>query len=109
MTLPEGAMSSRKGNVVLYESLRDEVVEAATTETKKRHPDWSARKIERNAHALAIAAIKFTMVRTSAKNIIVFDKKEMLAFDGYTAPYLEYTLARINSIFKKSPGQTTRC
>ncbi|OGH67917.1 MAG: arginine--tRNA ligase [Candidatus Magasanikbacteria bacterium RIFCSPHIGHO2_02_FULL_50_9b] len=102
VTLPEGAMSSRKGNVVLYESLRDEVVEAATTETKKRHPDWSARKIERNAHALAIAAIKFTMVRTSAKNIIVFDKKEMLAFDGYTAPYLEYTLARINSIFKKS-------
>ncbi len=102
VTLPEGAMSSRKGNVVLYESLRDDVVDAAIAETKKRHTDWSDKKIRATAHTLAIAAIKFTMVKTSPKNIIVFDKNEMLSFDGYTAPYLEYTLARVNSIFKKS-------
>lgn len=101
VTLPEGAMSSRKGNVVLYESLRDDVVESAIAETKKRHPDWADKKVRATAYGLAIAAIKFTMVRTSPKNIIVFDKSEMLAFDGYTAPYIEYTLARINSIFKK--------
>ncbi len=104
VTLPEGAMSSRKGNVVLYETLRDDVVEAAITETKKRHTDWADKKIHTTAHALAIAAIKFTMVRTSPQKVIVFDKDEMLAFDGYTAPYLEYTLARINSIFKKAPA-----
>lgn len=101
VTLPEGAMSSRKGNVVLYESLRDDVVALATKETHTRHPDWSAKKVQATAHALAIAAIKFTMVKTSPKNIIVFDKAEMMAFDGFTAPYLEYTLARISSIFKK--------
>lgn len=104
VTLPEGAMSSRKGNVVLYESLRDDVLDGAIEETKKRHPEWSAKKVKATAQALAIAAIKFTMVRTSPKNIIVFDKDEMLSFDGYTAPYLEYTLARINSIFKKARG-----
>lgn len=104
VTLPEGAMSSRKGNVVLYESLRDDVVELATKETRARHADWSEKKVAATAHALAIAAIKFTMIKTSPKNIIVFDKSEMMAFDGFTAPYIEYTLSRINSIFKKSRG-----
>lgn len=102
VTLPEGAMSSRKGNVILYETLRDDVVEAATAETKKRHPDWSTRKIKTTAHVLALAAIKFTMVRSAPSNIIVFDKHEMLSFDGFTAPYILYTLARVNSIFKKA-------
>ena len=104
VTLPEGAMSSRKGNVVLYENLRDDVVEMATKETRARHADWSEKKVAATAHALAIAAIKFTMIKTSPKNIIVFDKAEMLSFDGFTAPYIEYTLSRINSIFKKSRG-----
>lgn len=104
VTLPEGAMSSRKGNVVLYENLRDDVVEMATKETRARHADWSDKKVAATAHALAIAAIKFTMIKTSPKNIIVFDKAEMLSFDGFTAPYIEYTLSRINSIFKKSRG-----
>jgi len=104
VTLPEGAMSSRKGNVVLYEGLRDDVVELATKETRARHPEWSAKKVAATAHALAIAAIKFTMIKTSPKNIIVFDKSEMMAFDGFTAPYIEYTLSRISSIFKKSRG-----
>ncbi|MCX6780633.1 MAG: arginine--tRNA ligase [Candidatus Magasanikbacteria bacterium] len=104
VTLPEGAMSSRKGNVVLYEMLREDVVAAATEETRARHPEWAAKKVATTAHTLAIAAIKFTMVRTSPNKIIVFDKSEMLSFDGYTAPYLEYTLARINSIFKKTRG-----
>lgn len=104
VTLPEGAMSSRKGNVVLYENIRDEVVEMAIKETRARHADWSVKKVAKTAHALAIAAIKFTMIKTSPKNIIVFDKAEMLAFDGFTAPYIEYTLSRISSIFKKSRG-----
>ncbi len=107
VTLPEGAMSSRKGTVVLYESLRDEVVDGAIAETEKRHPEWSAKKVRTVAHALAIAAIKFTMVRSSPQKIIVFDKSEMLSFEGYTAPYLEYTLARISSIFKKA-GRVVR-
>jgi len=104
VTLPEGAMSSRKGNVVLYENLRDDVVELAEKETRARHADWPLKKVAATAHALAIAAIKFTMIKTSPKNIIVFDKSEMMAFDGFTAPYIEYTLSRINSIFKKSRG-----
>ncbi len=102
VTLPEGAMSSRKGNVILFETLRDDVVSAAAAATRARHANWSARKINKTAHTLALAAIKFTMVRTAPNNVIVFDKNEMVSFDGYTAPYLLYTLARINSIFKKA-------
>lgn len=102
VTLPEGAMSSRKGNVVLFETLRDEVLEAARAETKLRHPNWSARKIEKISHALMIAGIKFSMLKSSPLKIITFDKNEMLAFSGFTAPYLLYTLARIKSICKRS-------
>lgn len=108
VTLPEGTMSSRKGNVVLYETLRDDVIDAAIAETEKRHTDWSARKNRATARALALAAIKFTMVRSAPGKIIVFDKHEMLSFDGFTAPYILYTLARVNSIFKKARMSSRR-
>ncbi len=102
VTLPEGAMSSRKGNVILFESLYEEVLAHAIAETTQRHADWSAKKVAKVAEALTIGAIKFTMVRASPLKVIVFDKTEALSFDGYTAPYLQYTVARINSIFKKA-------
>jgi arginyl-tRNA synthetase len=101
VTLPEGKMSSRLGNVILYEDLRDEAVSLAESETKKRHADWSATKIQKIAHALALGALKFSMVKVGPKQIITFNLKEALSFDGFTGPYLQYSIARMNSILKK--------
>lgn len=102
VALPEGKMASRKGNVILYETLRNEVVEHALAETQKRHATWPAKKIRATAQALAIGAIRFSMIKQSPLKVIVFDKNEALSFEGYTSPYLQYTCSRIQSVFKKA-------
>lgn len=101
VSLPEGKMSSRLGNVILYEDLRDEAIALAEMETKKRHPDWRAAKIHSTAVALALGALKFSMVKVGHKQAITFNIKEALSFDGFTGPYLQYSVARMNSILKK--------
>lgn len=102
VTLPDGGkMSSRAGNVILYESVRDEVVTAAQEETQKRHPDWSTEKLQKTAHDLGFGALKFSMVKVGSNQKIAFDVKEAVSFEGFTAPYLQYSLARMNSILKK--------
>ncbi|MBU0646521.1 arginine--tRNA ligase [Patescibacteria group bacterium] len=106
VTLPEGAMSSRKGTVIRYEDFRDEVTALARKETKKRHKGWSAKKLDQTARSIALAAIRFSMLKQDLNKVIVFDPQEALAFDGYSGPYLLYTYARINSILKKA-GQAS--
>lgn len=105
VTLPEGAMASRKGNVVLFEQFLAEVVAAAEEETRKRHQDWPAEDIKKTAEKIALSAIKFSMLKTSRQNAIVFDMKEALSFDGFTGPYLQYTVTRINSILRKESAR----
>ena len=105
VTLPEGAMASRKGNVVLFEQLLADVTALAEEETKKRHEDWPAEEVKKTAEKIALAAIKFSMIKTSRHNAIIFDPKEALSFDGFTGPYLQYTATRINSILRKEPAR----
>lgn len=105
VTRPEGKMSSRLGNVILYEDLRDEALSLAEKETQKRHVDWSAVKIKKIARALALGAIKFSMVKIGPHQAITFDTKEALSFEGFTGPYLQYSLARINSIIRKNKNE----
>lgn len=101
VTLPEGTMSSRSGNIVSYDELKNKLLEHAKKETKKRHQNWTAQKINKTAQALTLAVIKFEMVKQDPNKIITFNIKKALSFDGFTAPYLLYTIARINSILKK--------
>jgi arginyl-tRNA synthetase len=103
VTLKEGAISSRKGTIVAYEDFRDEVVRVATEETKKRHADWSERKIKKTAHAIALAAMKIGMLAPDVSRPITFDIKAATSFTGFTGPYLQYTGARIAGILRKAP------
>jgi len=102
VTLKEGAMASRKGNIIRYETFRDTMIEAARKETKKRHQEWKDKKIKETARAIAFAAIRFGMLRQDPNKKIIFDMDEALSFDGYTGPYLLYTYARAQSILKKA-------
>jgi len=102
ITLPEGAMSSRLGNVITYEDLRAKLIESATSETKKRHGDWSDEKINEVVKKIVRGAIKFEILKVGSMQVITFDIKKALDFSGYTSAYLQYTGARINSIIKKS-------
>ena len=103
--LPEGMMSSRSGNVISYHDLRNQVLEKAKTETSARHPDWPAEKIDNISWALAKGALKFEMVKVGAGQVITFDSRQALRFDGFTAAYLQYTCARIRSVLRKAAGE----
>ncbi len=105
--LPEGMMSSRKGTLVTYEDLRDMALKRAKEETAERHQDWSDKKIKEVANALVNGAIKFEMIKVSATQVITFDINQALRFDGFTAAYLQYTCARINSIIRKDGSKQT--
>ena len=102
LTLPDGAMSSRKGNIVSFDALKELLVSATRKETKTRHENWDDKKVEDTAEAIAFAAMKFSILNHDLDKVIVFDSKKAIAFEGATGPYCLYTLARIESVFKKA-------
>lgn len=102
VVLPDGAMSSRKGNIATYDDLKEKMVAAFVEETAKRHEDWSKKKVESTALALSLASIKFMMLRQDPQSILTFDMKEAMSFDGFTGPYLLYTVARMESLKAKT-------
>ncbi len=103
VTLARGAISSRKGTVVTYEEVRDEIRRVATEETRARHPDWSPRKVARTTWSIAMAALKFGMLAHDVSRTITFDIRAATSFDGATGPYIQYTGARIAGILRKAP------
>lgn len=107
VSLPEGVISSRAGRMVGFNDLLQKVKGLAREETQKRHEDWGDNQIHETSQAIAMAAIKFDMLKQSREKKIVFDPKKALSFEGYTGPYLLYTIARINSILRKA-GRAAR-
>ena len=101
VTLPEGMMASRTGNVITYQYLKDQVFAKIVEETGVRHKDWSRAKVAKVAKILTVATIKFEMLKVSPEKTITFNVAEALRFDGYTACYLEYGYARLSSIRRK--------
>ncbi len=108
VTLKDGAMASRKGNVIIFEDFFAEIIKKTNEETAKRHSDWSPEKIAKTAENIALSAIKFNMIKVGNNSIIVFDMEEALSFDGFTGPYLQYTVSRINSIFRKEKAKSLK-
>jgi len=100
--LQSGMMSSRSGNVITYKELKEKMFEQSLVETGKRHEDWNKEKIAEAAGKISMGAMKFEMLKVGSDNVITFDIVKALSFEGYTAAYLQYTYARIQSIFKKS-------
>ena len=100
--LPSGMMSSRTGNTVTYRDLYQQIFEKFKTEIADRHVDWPEEQMLQTANILTVATLKFEMLKVGADKVITFDINEALRFDGFTAAYLEYAAARINSIMLKS-------
>ena len=100
--LPEGKMSSRTGDNILYSNFKNEIVDYAKSEIKKRDSKISEKELEKRAKVITIAAIKYSMLKQDPQKVIVFDKEESLNFEGNTGPYLLYSYARASSIIKKA-------
>ncbi len=102
VTLPEGAMSSRKGNIVPWSDLREAMFTKLSAATIERHADWSARKVAANARALTMASVKFAMLKNDPDKVLTFNMEEAMAHEGFSAPYILYTIARISTLLKKA-------
>ena len=102
VSLPEGAMSSRKGTIIRYQDLMSALEESAAKETRARHEDWDEDRVARVARTIAFAAVKFFMLRSDPDKDIVFDARESLSFEGFSGPYLLYTVARCRRLLEKS-------
>lgn len=100
--LPDGPMATRKGNVILFRSLRQQMTEHIRREYLDQFKDsWPEAEIAATADALAISAIKYGMLARDVNQKIVFDMSAWLKLEGNTGPYLEYTHARARSILDK--------
>jgi arginyl-tRNA synthetase len=106
--LPDGAMSSRKGNIVPLQSLIENMVKMIKEQYLARYiNEWPQEEIEHTAQVVAKGAIKFGMTRIDPSKKIVFDMAEWLKLDGESGPYIQYVYARINSMLLKLGKPTT--
>ena len=103
--LRSGLMSSRQGNVVTYEALREALLTQELQEVKVRHPEWSKEKIQETAWQVVVGALKFEMVKVSPARPIVFDIHQALSFDGYTAAYIQYAAVRLASLARQAKSK----
>ncbi len=92
---------SRQGESVKLVELLDEAVARADASVAERNPELSVDERRAIAHMLGVGAVKYADLSTDRTHDYVFDWDRMLAFEGNTAPYLQYAHARICSIFRR--------
>ncbi len=100
--LPEGKMSSRKGNTIAFNRLKEKLSEKLDGPLSKYKSEWSEEEYTGTRQKLAVGAIKYGMLETDPVKNIVFDMEEWLSFEGNTGPYLMYSYARTKSILRKA-------
>ncbi|HEX7332606.1 MAG TPA: arginine--tRNA ligase [Pyrinomonadaceae bacterium] len=105
-TRPYIEMSGRKGLGVKADDLINQLEAGALTEVEKRNPELSADAKTATAHEVAVAALRYFLLKFTRNTVIAFDFKEALSFEGETGPYCQYAAVRTNSIFRKLRDET---
>ena len=95
------SMSGRKGLGVKTDDFIDQLEANALAEVANRHPELGGQEQRDVAHKIAVGALRYFLLKFTRNSIISFDFKEALAFDGETGPYIQYSVVRANSIFRK--------
>jgi arginyl-tRNA synthetase len=94
-------VSGRKGLGVKADDLLDTMIAKAGQEVGKRNPELSESERDRIARMIAIAAVRYFMIKFSRGKVIAFDLDEALSFEGESGPYVQYAVVRANNIFQK--------
>jgi arginyl-tRNA synthetase len=98
-------MSGRRGLGVKADDLIDRLEASTRAEVAQRHPELSPAEQERTAHAIAIGALRYFLLKFTRNSVISFDFKEALSFEGETGPYCQYAVVRAKNIFRKAGEQ----
>ena len=100
--LPEGKMSSRAGNVILFSQLREGLNAYIESHYMHAHRgEWPEEEIEETTRRIAVAAIRYGMVKQDPSKSIVFNLEDWLVSEGDTGTYLCYAYTRIQSILRR--------
>lgn len=100
VSLPDGSMSSRLGNVVNADDVFDKLVDLEEDEARNSLKDVS--NIKETSRKVALAAYRYGMLRVDSKQDIIFDYSKVTKFEGNTGPYLMYSYARAKSLLEKA-------
>ncbi len=92
-------VSGRKGLGVKADDLLDILIQKAAGEVAKRNTELAAADVERTARLIAIAAVRYFLIKFSRGTVIAFDLDEAVSFNGESGPYIQYAVVRANKIF----------
>lgn len=101
--LPSGKMKSREGTVVDADDIVEEMLQIAKQKTEElgKVNDFTPDELNNLYNTLGLGALKFFLLRVDPKKKMIFNPEESIEFQGFTAPFIQYTHARIKSILRK--------
>jgi len=106
MRFASGKMSSRRGNVITGESLIRDAKDAIMEIIRER--DFTDAERKEIAEAVGVAAIKYSILRSSVGSDIIFDFDKSISFEGDSGPYLQYAVTRARAVCRKAEGTSTK-
>ncbi len=101
IVLKDGKMSTRQGKVVLLSDFLDQAAQLAAERVAEQCKELSEEDQRVIAEQVAVAAIRFAVLRVSPNKNVTFDMDAALSFTGDTGPYIQYSCARIHSILRR--------
>lgn len=101
--LPTGKMKSREGTVVDADDMIDEMINISRQKTEElgKVNDFTGDELDKLYTTIGLGALKFFLLRVDSKKRIIFNPEESIDFHGFTAPFIQYTYARIKSVLRK--------
>ncbi len=101
--LTTGKMKSREGTVVDADDIIDEVISTAKHHTEElgKTKDFTENQLMALYETIGLGAMKFYLLRVDPKKRMIFNPEESIDFHGFTGPFIQYTFARIQSVFRK--------
>ena len=102
--LPEGKMSTRKGNFIKAQDIIDETVNKVKSIMKEKNTELSEEEVEKIAKQVGIGAIVFDYLHDNRNKTQIFDINQATNFNGETGPYIQYTAVRTKSVINKAGG-----
>lgn len=102
VTLPEGAMSSRRGNVVFFQDVADDAMRRVLATIEEKNPDLAPDQRPEIARQIGLGALAYALLSVDNTRDIVFQVDSALSLDGQSAPYIQNAHVRASSILRKA-------
>lgn len=95
-------LSTRGGKIFLLEDVINEAISRARKIVEDKNPSLSKKEKESISRMIGIGALKYNDLSQNRNTDIIFDWNRMLDLTGNSAPYIQYSYARLRSIVHKS-------